>query len=1182
MQVPHKLKLKEFFLITSALFFFLIPSSAQVGTTQFGKNRLQFKKMKWKYYQTSNFNTYFNQNGDPLAKYVCQVAEKELPGIEQQVEFGMQRRANIIMYNSFNEMEQSNIGLETDWQSSGGTTQLVNNKMIVYYTDDHNKLKIQIRQGIAKVLLQNVLYGDDLGEMAANQTLLDLPVWLTDGYVEYIAQNWNTELDDQLKSALLGGRYTNFYGFAFENPDLAGHSFWHYFANRYKKENVTYFLYLSRVYRNTNTAALRICKKKFKDVLQDFMTEEEELYQKDIRGRRNFPKGLISVVEEVSNSKNYFNFSPNPAPKSQTYAVVEFDRGKYSVVLHENFVNRKVLVKSGVMSNDKQLQPHYPLIAWDPKGTRLAVIYYKEGKIRLFVYDVVRKYKPVVTDLDMFDQVQDMKYMLDNNTLIMSAVKNGQSDIFKFDLLTSTIDQITNDIYDDVDASFVTFPNKTGIIYSSNRPSGFAPSNDTVLPSNNRYNIFLVDNWNRSEFKQISQLTNMKYGDAHFPTQYNAAHFTFISDENGITNRYAGFFTTKRAGVDTVYRIGDEILHNPDRKELDSSLRANNLTEPDSIYTFSITKDSAYVFALTNYQSGLSETKIAGETGLVSEVRQEGDLKFLYKLKVDESSLKKRNINPRNTEFRKESITAAQLSSGQALKYQTKKTPDTVKVQTDIFESEFDKEKQDTVLNQKLILQQPQPVAEESVLKDARLFDYSLKFSAENFTAGFNNDVLGTAYQPFTGSLPITLGGNEPFNAMFKAAVFDLFEDIRFTGALRLPLFGGSSSTAISAGPGGTEAAIFVPAGGSFFDGGGQWYARLDYLKLRTDFSLIYYRETDVGGVPFTPIPGYYFDGKQYTNLFQAVIKYPLDKVKSLHYNVGVRTDKLNIRPNGASAYNPGGIATQLDSFALATPWLNKQTFLINRLEYVYDNTIIKTMNIMNGLRYKFYIDFNYQINTPKGSPANPTTLEGRKMFNFGFDARNYYPIYRNLIWALRVAGDFSWGNQQIVYYLGGQDGWMFPKANYNPQPDYNQNYAYQSLAVNLRGYNQNVANGNNAIVINSEIRLPVFTTLMNKPINNAFIRNFQLIQFFDFGTAWAGSLSNIQRPQSHYFNDPGDPVPVEVTIKTGGLGPFAGGYGFGARSTLLGYFLRLDVGWQMNAFFGPQPTWQFAMGVDF
>jgi hypothetical protein len=1175
MQDPHKLKLKEFFLLSSALFFFLHHTVAQVNTVEFGKNRIQFKHMKWKYYQTPNFNTYFNQNGDPLAKYVAQVAEKELPGIEQQVEYGLQRRTSIVLYNSYNEMEQSNIGLETDWQTTGGTTQLVNNKMIVYYTDDHNKLRIQIRQGIAKVLMQNVLFGDDLGEFAANQALLDLPQWLTDGYIDYVAENWNTDLDDQLKSAMLSGRYTNFYNLAFEKPQLAGHAFWYYFASRYKKENVTYFLYLSRVYRNTNTAALRICKKKFKYVLQDFMNEEEEIYEKDIRGRRNFPKGSISVVEEVSDNTNYFHFSPNPTTRSQTYAVVEFDRGQYCVVLHENFVNRKVLYRSGIKTNDKQLQPHYPLIAWDPRGTRLAVIYYKEGKINLFVYDIVSHLKKTVTVLDMFDQVQDMKYMLDNNTLLLSAVKKGQSDIFTYNIGTSNVEQITNDIYDDLDASFVTFPGKTGIIYSSNRPSGMAPTGDTILPSNYHYNVFLVDNWNKSEFKQISQLTHVKYGNARYPMQYNNFHFTFISDENGVANRYAGFFTTQNAGVDTVYRIGDELLHNPDREELDSVLRANKETEPDSVYAFAITKDSAYVFALTNYQSSLSETKIAGETGQVSEVRQEGDLKFLYKLKVDESALKKRNVNPKLTEYRKDEIAAEQVSSGRAIQYQQKKKTDTAKVRTDIFESEFDKEKQDTAAMRKLVLQEKaQAPPEDKTLKNAKLFDYKLKFAAQSFTAGFNNDVLVTQYQIYTGALPINLGGTQPFDAMFKAAVFDLFEDVRFTGALRLPLFGGSSSSAISAGTGGVGVSTFVPSGGSFFDGGGQWYARVDYLKWRTDLSFIYYRETDIGSYPLIDSAlsqESYVDSKLYTNLFQAVIRYPFDKVRSLRYSVGVRSDKVGVRPNGVSAYEP---TDPFDSLALISGYVSKQVFLVNHLEYVFDNTIVKTTNIMNGLRYKFYMDFNYQIN-------QPTLGEGRKMFNFGFDARNYYPIFRNFIWAVRAAADFSWGNQKIIYYLGGQDGWMFPKAYQYPQPDPTVNYAYQSLAVNLRGYNQNVANGNNDIVINSEFRLPVFTTLMNKPINNAFIRNFQLIQFIDLGTAWTGPLKNIERPQSTFTND--DPtVPVNVTIKAGGIGPFAGGYGFGARSTLLGYFLRLDVGWQMSTFFGNSPTWQFAMGVDF
>ncbi|HEV3250798.1 MAG TPA: hypothetical protein VGZ71_07590 [Puia sp.] len=1155
----NKLQSRYFFLVLASLFFLVAQTSAQVNTVEFGQNRLQFKKFKWKYYQTANFNTYFSQNGQPLGKFVAQLAEKELPSIEQFVEYGLQRRANLIIYNSFNEMEQSNIGLNLDWQTTGGITKLVNNKMIVYFTDDHNKLRIQVRQGIARILVENILFGDDLGEFAANQALLDLPQWLTDGYIEYVAENWNTELDDQLKSAILSGRYNNFYNMAFERPNLAGHAFWYYFAEKYKKENVTYFLYLSRVYRNLNSASQRICKKKFKDVLKDFMTEEEEKYSKDIRGRRNFPKGTVSVVEDINENKDFFHFSPNPAPRSQTYAVVEFKHGQYCVVLHENFVNTKVLLKSGVRTNQKQLDPHYPLIAWDGKGTRLAVLYWKEGKIRLFVYDVVSKYKRFVQDLAEFDQIQDMKYMLDNNTLLFSGVKNGQSDIFVYKVDNQTTEQITNDVYDDRDATFVAFPNKSGIIFSSNRPSANAGSADTVLPSYNHYNIFLVDNWNKSEFKQISQLTYLKYGDARFPTQYNNFHFTFISDENGIANRYAGFFTSVRAGIDTIYKIGDEVLRNPDPKELDSTLKALNKTEPDTLYAFSITNDSAYVFPITNYQSSLKETKIAGDNGQVSEVREEGNLKFLYKLKIDESALKKRNINPRLTDFRKQTITRAQLSGGQALKFQQKNNPEEAKKPQNFFESEFDKEKKDSPTARALIADERPK--EEPLLKKAKLFDYKLKFSADNFSAGFNNDVLINKYQPFTGSLPISLGGTQAFDAMFKASVYDLFEDLRFTGAIRLPLFGGTSSSPV----GNTATSVFIPGNSSFFDGGGEWFTRLDYLKKRVDYALIYYRATDVGSALAT-VDGNqtYFDAKSYSNLWQAVVKYPFDRVRSLRFSAGIRNDKVKLRPDGSTF-------TQ-DTLALKSGDVNKQTYALSHLEYVYDNTVLKATNIWNGLRYKAYMDWNFQV-------GQPQLGGGRNTFNFGFDARNYYPIYKNFIWALRAAGDFSWGNRKIIYYLGGTDGWLFPKANQTPAPQ-DPDYAYQSLAVNLRGFNQNVANGNNAVIINSELRLPVFTTLFNKPINNAFLRNFEVLQFFDLGTAWNGAYNKIQRPVE-IFTDPNNPN-LTVLLKAGGIGPFVGSYGFGVRSTLLGYFLRLDMGWEMSGFFVAKPILHFSMGVDF
>ncbi|MBS1567297.1 MAG: hypothetical protein JST39_23140 [Bacteroidetes bacterium] len=1132
-------------------------SFAQLGSVEFGKNRLQFKKFKWQYFQTENFNSYYYENGLPLGKYVAQLAEKELPDIEGFLEYGLQRRANIVIYNSFNDMEQSNIGLSLDWQTTGGITKLVNNKVIVYYTSDHENLRRQIRSGIARILLDNILFGDDLGEFAANQALLDLPKWLTDGYVDYAAENWSTDLDDQLKSAILSGNYRNFYQFAFEQPLLAGHSFWQYIAERYKKENVTYFLYLARVYRNLNNASNRIAKKKFKAVLADFMQYEQDKYDKDIRARRNQPKGNIQNTENVDAEHKYFHYSPNPAPRSQTYAIGEFIKGKYEVILYENFVNRKVLLKTGIRTNENELNPNYPLLAWDGKGTNLAVIYSKEGKVQLFVYDILQRYKKVKQEMPDFDQIQDMKFMLDKNTLLLSAVRKGQSDIYIYKIDKGTYEQITNDVYDDLDPSFVAFPNKSGIIYASNRPSGWALTGDTILPSDNRYNIFLVDNWNRSEFKQITQLSRLKYGNARFPMQYNSSHFTYVSDENGIGNRWAGFFTTRRAGLDTVYKVGDDILHNPDREELDSTLRAHKVSEPDSMYTFAITKDSSYVFALTNYQSSLKETKIAGDNGLVSEVRQEGDLLMEYKLKVDDNQLKRRNVNPRPTDYRKRTMDAARINANEASQYAPPPAQDTSK-KKNLFETGFENEKKDSAAAAAPVTAGPTGAPEKkgppSVLRGAKQYEYKLKFFVDNVAGVFNNDVLLNRYQPYTGALPMVMNNNGGFNALLKGTVLDVMEDLRFTGAIRLPLINTAGASTVYTPTGGTG---FQVSNGSLFDAGGEWYARFDYLKKRFDYSAVYYRQTQIGtlGVSGASLPA-----KMYTNLYQGIVKYPFDKVRSIRISAGVRIDKTVLRavPDGAN-------------FSITEPDI-KQKFLLMHVEYVHDNTINPAMNIYKGLRYKLYFDFNQEL-AKQGN-------EGKNGLGAGFDGRYYYPIYRNFIWAAHVGGDFSFADQKILYYLGGADGWMFPKANTGQQPAADQTYAYQALAVNMRGFNQNVANGSNAMVINSEFRLPVFTTFFNKPINNAFLRNFMLTQFFDLGTAF-NTFKDIARPFNIYPADNPN-APVVVKIKAGGVGPFVGGYGFGVRSTLLGYFLKLDAGWPMDGFFKGKPIWYFGMGVDF
>ncbi|MEO6329665.1 MAG: hypothetical protein ABIO55_12065 [Ginsengibacter sp.] len=1134
MQFPEKHIGKKIFL--SGLLFLSFGSlvMAQVSSVEFGKNRLQFKKFKWQYYQTQNFNSYFSQNGQELAKYVAQLAEKELPGLETFVEYSLQRRINIVIYNNFNDLQQSNIGQGIDWQNTGGVTKLVNNKVAVYFNGDHNNLRKQVREGIARVLTDNILFGDDLGEFASNQTLLDLPLWLTDGYVAYAGENWSAALDDDLRSEMLSQKYRNFYQLAFEKPLLAGHAFWYYVEERYKRENVTYLLYLARIYKNLNRASLQITKMKFKELLAEFMDFQNTKYEQDITRRKNYPKGSEITSVTLGKRKDFFHFNVNPNKRNGSFAVAQYKKGQYKLLLNEEDKD-KTLLKFGVRANLESINPNYPMMAWDPKGTRLSVLYSQEGRIKLFVFDVITRVKPYKRDLtDIFDQVQDMQYMLDSRTLLFSAVKNGHTDIYTYDIENEKIKPITNDVYDDLDASFVAFPNKTGIIFSSNRPSSSVKGADTVLP-NNRYNVFLITDFatNKAELNQITQLTNLRHGDARFPTQYNNNHFTFVNDENGIGNRYAGFFTTEKAGLDTLVLIGDEILRNPTPKDVDSLLRVYKKDDVDSIAVVSVSNDSAYVFPLTNYGSSLRETRVAGDNNQVSEVTRESDEKILYKLKIDENTLRRRNISSTPTAYMKRILQQEKLATGEAA---VNPSLDSTKKKEDIFQNEFGNEQKDSANKNKVfdeILQ-----AETTVLSTAKLYEYKPpKFSTDYVVSGFNNSVLANRFQQYQGGAgPITLTSTTGFNGIVRMGTSDIMEDLKFSGGYRL-----SSNLKDN-----------------------DWLFQFQNLRKRIDWGFTFYRNVQTQDYSDASV-------RLISNLYQGSLNYPFDEAKSIRLNMGFRKDR--------------SVLLSFDRNTLETPDF-KPAYGLAHLEYVYDNTLNPVQNIWNGIRYKAYVDWNTQLDKVK-------TSDGRYTFNVGFDARAYYPIYRNFIWAGRVAADFSWGNQKLIYYLGGADNWLMFGQNvkisqktgdttyryFNPAnvPDPDVDYAFQSLAVNMRGFVQNAANGNNAMVINSEFRLPVFSTLLNKPINNAFLRNFQLIQFVDLGTAWNGKYDQIKRPGLTYGT-----APVQIKIKTGGIGPFLGGYGFGVRSTLLGYFIKADAGWPMIGVFKGKPIWYFSLGLDF
>jgi hypothetical protein len=395
---------------------------------------------------------------------------------------------------------------------------------------------------------------------------------------------------------------------------------------------------------------------------------------------------------------------------------------------------------------------------------------------------------------------------------------------------------------------------------------------------------------------------------------------------------------------------------------------------------------------------------------------------------------------------------------------------------------------------------------------------YRPNFKTDNSILQLNNAFMNGQYQIFNGG-PFTSAG---LGINSKIGIVDLFEDYRVYGGIRI-------------------------------SGDIQEYS-LNYqnLKNRLDKEYSISRRTERVTNDFSGT-----DIK--TNQISISFKWPFSEITSIRGVFSTRNDKII------------PLSTELNS--LVAPITNNY-WATAKTAYVYDNTQTISLNIKTGTRFKVFAE-QYQL---LYSEAEETQYSDLSVL--GFDFRNYQKLHKEIIFVSRIAGSKSFGTNPLVYYLGGVDEWWKSDQFDESTPISNtENYGFQSLAANMRGFLQNIRNGNNFVVINTELRLPLFTYFINKPIQSDFIRNFQLIGFGDLGTAWIGN--------SPFAND--NPINNE-TITTGPItityeninDPIVGGVGLGFRTTLLGYFMRFDWGWGYeNGVLSDKSLFMFSLSLD-
>ena len=348
------------------------------------------------------------------------------------------------------------------------------------------------------------------------------------------------------------------------------------------------------------------------------------------------------------------------------------------------------------------------------------------------------------------------------------------------------------------------------------------------------------------------------------------------------------------------------------------------------------------------------------------------------------------------------------------------------------------------------------------------------------------------------------------------------------------------------------------------FDSGGDIWFEYEYLKSRLDFRGRYDRKT------LRVTDGDFSFQKYVLTKVETGVSYPL----TIHSRVYAapfiaKTQYFNL-------YEDSLILSKI-------PELNELqvSYAGAKMEFVYDRTEPMGLYAFTGTKGK--VGFQHYQGLNYGD---------RSFSNLYVDLRNYQKIHKNIVLASKFYfGSFMGSNPQ-TYLVGGMDNWMFnsfynPPAN-RPEPSpvrnpyglENSNLLFADF-VDLRGFDYDEIRGRNALTFSTELRLPLFSYLTRGTITSNFVKNFQLVGFYDIGSAWndAAPWEKVNDQNTEVINTTGSPF---VIVLNNFNNPWLQSYGAGLRTVLMNYYVKFDVARPVRNYKTEDLKFYFTLGYNF
>lgn len=576
------------FLKTVFLFLALLTVVSSIlklnGQVSGGAWQNQYQKkitVDWKTLSTQQFEIVFPATHKLLAENTLRLAQKALFELSSELEYFPPQKIKFILYKDTYhfinatanlEIENWNINWNTPKVGSEGVSKNNFNKNIIrlFFYKDYSEYYKKIKSQLAYTLLNEMLYQNSNVSNLQNRTLIFPATWFFNGLSSYLGEGWGLTEQHQYQNLsqedLINWINANEYPFS---NFLLEKSIWHFIAQNYGKRKIAEIIYMIRLTKSIENGFQSVLGYKISTLTSKWM--EYSLQQINNNPNNNLPREKITLpTPNIQFQK--IAISPN----NKYLAYYKYRNNRIELSIHEQSKKiTTVISKLNIPTTHPGWAYTASALAFSPDNQTLAYTSYIENKYYLIYYELKTRKKSFIDISEQFSHINSIKYDPNQKNIAISAIKNGQVDLFLHPIKTNTFIQLTSDVYDDLTPCFT--PDGKSVYFSSNRvhESGLPPAKSSTQLQNKvdfvakRYNIYKISlESSKNSLKIVTKDSNFNKwnpcfieGNLYFLTDFeNNFHYARQKQDSAYI-----FFVDMPFSFTSVYETNDKLFFETDK-----------------------------------------------------------------------------------------------------------------------------------------------------------------------------------------------------------------------------------------------------------------------------------------------------------------------------------------------------------------------------------------------------------------------------------------------------------------------------------------------------------------------------------------------------------------------------------------------------------------------------------------